>query len=48
LGVRLEKAQRGGEEFLQKRESYEDYINDRFALELQRKLAVSFLAAIRS
>jgi MoxR-like ATPase len=42
LGVRLEKAKEGGSQFVPKREQYEDYINDRFSAELQKKIAISF------
>ncbi len=42
LGVRLEKAKTTSE-FTPKREQYQDYISDRFALELQQKIAVSWL-----
>ena len=39
LGVRLEKA-REGSQLVPNRENYGDYINDKFALELQQKIAV--------
>lgn len=41
LGVTLEKAE--NRENAPKRENYTDYINDEFSLELQKKMAVSFL-----
>jgi len=42
LGVRLEKS-KGSSGFVPDREKYADYISDRFALELQQKIAVSLL-----
>lgn len=41
LGVTLEKAE--NRENAPKRENYADYINDEFSLELQKKMAISFL-----
>lgn len=43
LGVKLEKAENRGSQFVPKIENYQDYINDRFSLELQKKIAISFL-----
>jgi MoxR-like ATPase len=43
LGVELPKAENGDSVFVPNRESYKDYINDQFALELQQKIATSFL-----
>lgn len=42
LGVKLEKAENKESEFVPKKEKYQDYINDKFSLELQKKIAVSF------
>jgi MoxR-like ATPase len=41
LGVTLEKA--SNREHAPRTEDYKDYINDEFSLELQKKIAVSFL-----
>ncbi len=43
LGVTLEKAEMNDSPFVPHREQYADYTNDRFACELQRKIAISFL-----
>ncbi len=43
LGVELKKAEAEKSQFVPDREHYKDYINDQFSLELQQKLAVSFL-----
>lgn len=43
LGVTLEKAQEANTSFVPKRDHYKDYISDQFSLELQQKIAVSFL-----
>jgi len=43
LGVKLEKAENRESEFVPQREQYSDFTNDKFALELQKKMAVSFL-----
>ena len=43
LGVQLEKAANPVSPFVPKREQYADFINDRFALDLQKQIAVSFL-----
>lgn len=42
LGVRLEKATDSSSQFVPQREQYADFINDRFSLDLQRQIAVSF------
>lgn len=42
LGVRLEKS-KVSSNFVPDRDKYQDYISDKFALELQQKIAVSFL-----
>ncbi|MCX6800095.1 MAG: AAA family ATPase, partial [Candidatus Falkowbacteria bacterium] len=42
LGVRLEKAKNNKGQFVPKKEQYADYINEEFALALQKKIAVSF------
>ena len=42
FGVRLEKARDENGQFVPKKETYEDYIDDSFSLELQRKIAISF------
>jgi len=42
LGVRLEKAQSKDSQFVPKKEAYADYISDKFALDLQKQIAVSF------
>lgn len=42
LGVRLEKAEASDSQFVPRREAYADYVNDRFALDLQKQIAVSF------
>jgi len=45
LGVTLEKAKSGHNQFVPKREQYEDFINDKeVALPLQRDVAVAFLS----
>ena len=41
LGVKLEKAQNKEGFFVPQKEKYQDYINDRFSLELQQKIAIS-------
>lgn len=43
LGVRLEKAADSSGQFVTSREQYRDFINDQFALDLQKQIAVSFL-----
>ncbi|MGH2612539.1 MAG: AAA family ATPase, partial [Rhabdochlamydiaceae bacterium] len=43
LGVRLPKAEVTDSVYVPKREQYADYISDRFALDLQRTIAVSML-----
>lgn len=43
LGVTLEKAESHDGNFVPKREHYADYISDEFTLELQKKIAISFL-----
>lgn len=43
LGVQLEKAANPVSPFVPKRKQYADFINDRFALDLQKQIAVSFL-----
>ena len=43
LGVRLEKAENRESEFVPQKEQYSDFISDKFATELQKKIAVSFL-----
>lgn len=43
LGVRLERAANPNGLFVPRREQYKDYINDRFSLDLQKRIAVSFL-----
>lgn len=43
LGVKLPRAQNRDSAFVPTRDQYADFINDRFALELQRDIAVSFL-----
>lgn len=42
LGVKLEKAENQESPFVPKQETYQDYINDKFSLELQKKIAISF------
>ena len=42
LGVRLERATNTSGLFVPKKEQYRDYINDRFSLDLQKQIAVSF------
>lgn len=42
MGVTLEKAQNADSRFVPPKEAYADYINDRFALDLQKQIAVSF------
>ncbi|MCL5795649.1 MAG: AAA family ATPase [Patescibacteria group bacterium] len=42
LGVRLPKSKDSSGEFVPQREKYQDYINDKFSLELQKKIAISF------
>ncbi|MFH1661604.1 MAG: AAA family ATPase [Candidatus Falkowbacteria bacterium] len=42
LGVKLEKAENRDSELIPKKEKYQDYINDQFSLELQKKIAISF------
>lgn len=44
LGVELKKAKDVSGNFVPKRQEYGDYINDEFSLNLQKKIAVSFLA----
>jgi MoxR-like ATPase len=44
LGVTLEKAEKKEGRFVPKREQYKDYINEKFSLDLQKKIAISFLA----
>lgn len=43
LGVRLEKASDSSGQFVTSRDQYRDFINDQFALGLQKQIAVSFL-----
>lgn len=43
LGVRLEKAADSSGQFVTSRDKYRDFINDQFALDLQKQIAVSFL-----
>lgn len=43
LGVRLEKSSAPPGLYVPRKEQYSDYINDRFSLDLQKQLAVSFL-----
>jgi MoxR-like ATPase len=43
LGVRLEKASGPAGLYVPNREQYKDYINDKFSLDLQKEIAVSFL-----
>lgn len=43
MGVRLPKAKNSKSSFVPRREQYQDFINDRFSLELQRDIAVSLL-----
>lgn len=43
LGVRLPKAEYGEGQFVPQREKYVDYIEDKFALGLEKDIAVSFL-----
>ncbi len=43
LGVRLEKSSAPPGLYVPRKEQYADYINDRFSLDLQKQLAVSFL-----
>ncbi len=43
LGVRLEKAADPTGQYVPNRELYKDFINDQFALDLQKQIAVSFL-----
>lgn len=43
LGVKLPKAQKTGGAFVPNREQYADFINDKFALDLQKQIAISFL-----
>lgn len=43
LGVRLEKAKAAPTINVPRRDQYADFINDRFALDLQKQIAVSFL-----
>lgn len=43
LGVNLSKARASDSQFVPQRDQYRDFINDRFALDLQRNIAVSFL-----
>lgn len=43
LGVRLEKAADSSGQFVTSRDQYRDFINDQFALDLQKQIAVSFL-----
>ena len=43
LGVRLPKAQNTEGLFVPRKELYADYINDRFSLDLQKQIAVSFV-----
>jgi MoxR-like ATPase len=43
LGVRLLKAENTSGPFVPKRETYGDYINEKYSLELQKKIAISFL-----
>jgi MoxR-like ATPase len=43
LGVRLEKSSAPPSLYVPRKEQYKDYINDRFSLDLQKQLAVSFL-----
>lgn len=42
LGVRLEKS-KAPSSFVPEREKYTDYINDKFSIELQKKIAISIL-----
>ncbi len=43
LGVELQKAENTNSPFVPRREQYADFINDRFVLDLQKQIAVSFL-----
>jgi MoxR-like ATPase len=43
LGVRLPKAENAKSHFVPRQEQYADYINDKFSLNLQKDIAVSFL-----